>query len=195
MGLPRPASVRCDSELAGARTLVIDPTGGGGMGFLSRIRFFRPSGSNAHGFATDIVHASSAGKTSSGLDWERIGAQVFSRGETCQKLGGFHQLRKGLRGGWEDGWESDFADLVLCSSAACGFPGKGRMASSRSLPLMKTTRFLAGPPDILCASGNWGSVRRSTRIPVRRVHLFGSLYLASAASRFRRCGCSTVWRS
>ena len=32
---------------------------------------------------------------------------------------------------------------------------EGRKTPSRRLPLMKTTRFLAGPPRDLCASGNW----------------------------------------
>ena len=73
---------------------------------------------------------------------------VDPAGETCQKSGGFHQLEKGLRSGRGDARNSDFADLALCSSAACRFSSEGRTTPFRCLLLMKTTRFLACLPDI-----------------------------------------------
>lgn len=48
------------SELAGARALVVDPTGGGRIGFLSPLRVFRSVGHDAHGSATYNAHGSSA---------------------------------------------------------------------------------------------------------------------------------------
>ena len=82
------------------------------------------------------------------FNWERGGAKYIFKGETCQKSGGFHQLERGLRGGRGDARNSDFADLALCSSAACRFSSEGRTTPFGCLLLMKTTRFLAGPPDI-----------------------------------------------
>ena len=83
---------------------------------------------------------------------------AFSRGETCQKSGGFHQLERGLRGGRGDARNSDFADLALCSSAACRFSSEDRTTPFRCLLLMKTTRFLAGLRDI-CAHPEIGGAR------------------------------------
>ena len=72
------------------------------------------------------------------------------KGETCQKSGGFHQLGRCAREGRGNGVRSDFADLALCFALTVAVSLEGQMTLSRRLPLMKTTRFLAGPLDI-CA--------------------------------------------
>ena len=89
---------------------------------------------------------------------------AFSRGETCQKSGGFHQFEKGLRSGRGDARNSDFADLALCSSAACRFSSEDRTTPFRRLPLMKTAQILAGLPDI-CAHPGIGAARDKSPDP------------------------------
>ena len=76
-GSPTPA--RCDPELAkgfGAcrrEGSCRRPDGGVRIGFLSPLRVFRFAGRDAHGSATYITCGSSAGKASTGSNWERRG--------------------------------------------------------------------------------------------------------------------------
>ena len=72
------------------------------------------------------------------------------QGGSCQLSGGFHQLGWCAWSGREGAWESGFVDLALRLSAARGFSRNERITPFGRLPLMKTTRFLAGPPEI-CA--------------------------------------------
>ena len=92
------------------------------------------------------------------FNWERGGAKCVFKGETCRKSGGFHRLEKGLRSGRGDARNSDFADLALCSCAACRFSSEDRTTLFGCLLLMKTTRFLVGLRDI-CAHPEIGGAR------------------------------------
>ena len=89
---------------------------------------------------------------------------AFSKGETCQKSGGFHQLGRCVREGRESGVRSDFADLPLCFAFPVAVSLEGQMTLSRRLPLMKTTRFLAGPFNN-CAHPGIGAARDKSPDP------------------------------
>ncbi len=95
---------------------------------------------------------------------------AFSRGETCQYLGGFHQLGRCAREGREGGTRSGFIDLALCFAFPVAVSLEGQMTLSRSLPLMKTTRFLAGLPEI-CAHPGSGRARDKSPDPVSEITL------------------------
>ena len=52
---------------------------------------------------------------------------AFSRGETCQYLGGFHQLGRCAREGREGGTRSGFIDLALCFAFPVAVSLEGQM--------------------------------------------------------------------
>ena len=89
----------------------------------------------------------------------------FQGGETCQYLGGFHQLGRCSREGRESGVRSGFADLALCFAFPVAVSLEGQTAPSRRLSLMKTTRFLAGPLDS-CAHLGIGERETNYSTPV-----------------------------
>ena len=92
------------------------------------------------------------------------GRRKCIKGEN-QKLGSFHQLEKGLVERKGRRRNSDFADLALCSSAACRFSSEDRTTPFRCLLLMKTAQILAGPPDI-CAHSGIGAARDKSPDPL-----------------------------
>ena len=143
-------------------------TNTGRIGVLPPLRLFRFAGHGAHGPAVCILAPHQQGNVCvlnlASFSWERGGVKCIFKGETCQKSGGFHQLERGLRGGRGGARNSDFADLALCSCAACSFSSEDRTTSFGCLLLMKTTRFLAGLPDI-CAHPEIGEARGESPDP------------------------------
>ena len=101
---------------------------------------------------------------------------AFSRGGTCQYLGGFHQLGRCAREGREGGTRSGFIDLALCFAFPVAVSLEGQMTLSRGLPLMKTIRFLAGLPEI-CAHPGSGRARDKSPDPRLRDYACFARYI------------------
>ena len=156
------------SELAGAG-LSSSIRRGNRIGLLSPIWFFRFAGHDAYGSAAYIACFSSAGEClrlrpcilELGRKMRR---SAFPRGETCQFLGGFHQLGRCAREGREGVWESGSTDLALCFVFPVAVSLEGQTTLSRRLLLMKTTRFLAGPFNN-CAHPGIGAARDKSPDP------------------------------
>ena len=71
---------------------------------------------------------------------------AISRGGSCQKSGGFHQLGKRAREEGAPPRSCGVADLALCLRSLAASKYEGRETPSEGPLLMKTSRFLAGLP-------------------------------------------------
>ena len=79
---------------------------------------------------------------------------AFSRGETCQYLGGFHQLGRCAREGREGGTRSGFIDLALCFAFPVAVSLEGQMTLQSPpvdrVPICGVSRAIAGTAGHPC---------------------------------------------